>query len=93
MGRWDLAIILQAANKHGIRSIAGNVRPAEPHGMSEARVAAYSHDNVFARIYARAKDQGPGPGGNDQAEADLRDLEASMAAYQPPAGQSDVAQA
>lgn len=84
---------MQAANKHGIRSIAANVRPAEQHGTSEARVAGYSHDNVFARIYARVEDQGPGPGGNDQAEADLGDLEASMATYQPPAGQGDVAQA
>ena len=92
-GRWDLAVILQAANKYGARSVAGNVRPAEPHGMSEARVAAYSHDNVIARIYARAEDQGPGPGGNDQAEVDLADLEASMAAHQPPAGQGDIAQA
>ncbi|KAL2674993.1 hypothetical protein Neosp_011173 [[Neocosmospora] mangrovei] len=83
------------AQQGSAADVAGNARPAEPRGMSEARVAAYSHDNVFARIYARAEDQGPGPGpgGNDQVEADLQDLEASMAAYQPPAGQGDVAQA
>lgn len=72
------------------RSIAGDVLPAEPLDLSRARVAAYSHDNVFARIYARGEDPGVG---NGQAEADLRQLEADMMASQPPAGQGDVARA
>ncbi|KAJ4307693.1 hypothetical protein N0V84_012554 [Fusarium piperis] len=71
-------------------SNAGNVPSAEPLDLSRAKVAAYSHDNVFARIHARGEDPGVG---NDQAEADLRQLEADMLAYQPPASQGDVAQA
>ncbi|RTE77410.1 hypothetical protein BHE90_008110 [Fusarium euwallaceae] len=86
-------MILQVANKHGTRSIAGDVRPAEPHDAWEARVAEYSHDNLFAGIYSRGEDQGSSSGGNDQAGADLDDLEAIMAASQPPAGQGDAAQA
>ncbi|RSL60865.1 hypothetical protein CEP54_006520 [Fusarium duplospermum] len=74
-------------------SIAGDVRPAEPHDMWEARVAEYSHDNVFAGIYSRGEDQGSSSGGNGQAGADLDDLEAIMAASQPLAGQGDAAQA
>lgn len=85
-------MILQVANRHGTRSIAGDVRPAEPHDMWEARVAEYSHDNVIARIYSRGEDQGSG-GGNGQAGANLDDLEAIMAASQPPTGQGDATQA
>lgn len=86
-------MILQVADKHGTRSMAGDIPPAEPQGMSQARVAAYSHDNVIARIHARGEHRSAGIGSNGQAEADLGDLEAHMAAQQPPAGQGAVAQA
>lgn len=72
------------ANKHGTCSMAGNAPPAESRDVSKARAAAYSHDNVLARIHARDKDPGAGS---------LEDLEAHMAAQQPPAGQGAVAQA
>ncbi|KAI8691269.1 hypothetical protein LRP88_08547 [Fusarium phalaenopsidis] len=72
-------------------TMAGNARPAESRDESKARAAAYSHDNVFARIHARGEDPGAGIG-DGQAEADLEDLEIDMAAYQPPAGQGDGTQ-
>ncbi|KAM0440700.1 hypothetical protein ACHAPT_000001 [Fusarium lateritium] len=73
--------------QHGsVASMEGNVPPAEPQDVPIDEVAAYSHDNVFARIYARD--------GDDQPGQDLEDLEADMAAYQQPVGQdNDAAQA
>ena len=72
--------------------MAVNARPAESRDESKAWAAAYSHDNVFARIHARGEDPGAGIGGDGQAEADLEDLEKYMAAHQPPASQGDGTQ-
>ncbi|KAJ4169468.1 hypothetical protein NW754_016496 [Fusarium falciforme] len=84
------------AQQGSAATMAVNARPAESQDVSKARAAAYSHDNVFARIHARGEDPGADPGagigGDGQAEAGLEDLEIYMAAYQPPAGQGDGTQ-
>ncbi|KAI8684500.1 hypothetical protein NCS57_00116200 [Fusarium keratoplasticum] len=80
------------AQQGSAASMAVNARPAESRDVSKARAAAYSHDNVFARIHARGEDPGAGIGGDGQAEADLEDLEIYMTAYQPPAGKGDGTQ-
>ncbi|UPK99515.1 hypothetical protein LCI18_010450 [Fusarium solani-melongenae] len=73
-------------------SMVVNARLAESRDESKARAAAYSHDNVFARIHARGEDPSAGIGGDGQTEADLEDLEKYMAAYQPSASQGDGTQ-
>ncbi|KAF4460593.1 hypothetical protein FALBO_12620 [Fusarium albosuccineum] len=68
--------------------MAGRIRPTESRDVSEARAAAYSHDNVIARIQAR---NAPAENLSDtiehsqaDAEAELADLETTMATFQPP---------
>ncbi|KAF5541325.1 hypothetical protein FPHYL_11868 [Fusarium phyllophilum] len=65
----------------GRSSVLAEARHEAP-GLSQTRVATYSHDNVFARIQSRGANNGHVAGGQPR-EHSIASLEADMARSQP----------
>ncbi|KAF4978978.1 hypothetical protein FZEAL_4733 [Fusarium zealandicum] len=78
----------QQGSAAGVGDAPTRDQPPESKVVSHRRASAYSHDNVIAGIQARTVVIQAGVNGGMGNDHDLTELDAVMAAYQPPVRQA-----